>query len=56
MRPTPIPGVRAIPLLDVDPLAVELTYLREHAARPTRLLAAVARRLTPTKPAGASTA
>ncbi|MGH2891878.1 MAG: LysR family transcriptional regulator, partial [Solirubrobacteraceae bacterium] len=49
--PTPIPGVRAIPLRDVDPIAVELVYLRDRAARPTRQLADVARTLAPVEPA-----
>jgi DNA-binding transcriptional LysR family regulator len=51
MSPTPIPGVRAIPLLDVDPFDVELVYLRDRAASATRQLAAVARTLTPVEAA-----
>jgi DNA-binding transcriptional LysR family regulator len=50
--PTPIPGVSAIPLLDVGPLAVELVYLRDRAARATRQLAEVARNLSPVEPPG----
>ena len=50
--PTPLPGVAAIPLLDIDPIAVELVYLRDRAARATRQLAAVARSLTPCEPPG----
>lgn len=52
--PTPIPGVAAIRLLDIDPIAVELVYLRDRAARATRQLAAVARSLTPLEPPGMS--
>jgi DNA-binding transcriptional LysR family regulator len=45
--PIPIPGVVAIPLVDVDAPAVELVYLRDTATRAIRQLAAVARTLQP---------
>ena len=48
--PTPIPGVRTIPLLDVPSPDVELVYLRDRAARPTRQLADVTRTLGPVEP------
>jgi DNA-binding transcriptional LysR family regulator len=51
--PTPIPGVSAIPLVDVDPLAVELVYLRDRVTSAVMQLAAVARTLAPVDPGGA---
>lgn len=45
--PIPIPGVRAIPLIDIDAPDVELVHLRNHPPRATEQLAAVARVLKP---------
>lgn len=45
--PVPIPGVRAIPLVDIEAPDVELVYLRKMATRATEQLAATARTLQP---------
>lgn len=45
--PIPIPGARAIPLVDVEAPEVELVYLRATATRATKMLAAIARTLRP---------
>jgi DNA-binding transcriptional LysR family regulator len=44
---TPIPGVTAIPLVDVNPLPIEVVHLRNRPTRATVRLAAVARTLQP---------
>ncbi len=44
---TPIPGVSAIPIVDVNAVAVELVHLRHRATLATARLAAVARTVQP---------